>query len=110
MAESHGNPYNDLSWQSTLSVTPELDASVDGLSLHAPALIPSPHVQLRKTENRRRLDRSHRRGNGRNLSYLVDASDVRTVNGVVGPVMYVHNIWQLYIALEFTYTVDPALA
>jgi hypothetical protein len=43
-------------------------------------LLPLPHVQFRKAENGGRLDRSHRGGHRRDISCLVDAADVRTVN------------------------------
>ena len=40
------------------------------------------HVQFWETENSWRLDRSHRGGHRRDIPCLVDASDVRTVNGL----------------------------
>jgi hypothetical protein len=45
-------------------------------------LLPLPHVQFWQTENSWRLDRSHCGRHRRNISGLVDASDVRTVNAV----------------------------
>jgi predicted acetyltransferase len=38
------------------------------------------HVQFWETENSKRLDRSYRRGYRRDIPYLVDASNLRTVN------------------------------
>jgi hypothetical protein len=48
----------------------------------AQGLLPLPHVQFRKAENGGRLDRSRRRGHRRDTACLVDATDVRTVNGL----------------------------
>src|ERR1700685_2267210 len=45
-------------------------------------LLPLAHVQFWQTENSGRLDRSHRWGYRRDISGLVDAADVRTVNAV----------------------------
>jgi hypothetical protein len=45
-------------------------------------LLPLAHVQFWQTENSWRLDHSHRRGYRRDISGLVDAADVRTVNAV----------------------------
>jgi hypothetical protein len=41
--------------------------------------VPSVNVQFWKTENSWRLDSSHRWGRHRDISCLVDATDVRTV-------------------------------
>ena len=43
-------------------------------------LLPLPHVQFWETENSWRLDSSHCGGHRRDISCLVDASDVRAVN------------------------------
>jgi hypothetical protein len=51
----------------------------------AQGLLPLPHVQFRKAENTWRLDRSHSRGHPRDTAYLVDATDVRTVNALKTP-------------------------
>jgi hypothetical protein len=45
-------------------------------------LLPLAHVQFWQTENCWRLDRSHCGRHRRDISGLVDASDVRTVNAV----------------------------
>jgi hypothetical protein len=45
-------------------------------------LLPLAHVQFWQTENGGRLDRSHCGRHRRDISGLVDASDVRTVNAV----------------------------
>jgi len=49
------------------------------------ALLPLPHVQFWQTENSCRLDSSHRGAHRRDISCLVDASDVRTVNALKTP-------------------------
>src|SRR5215471_16115862 len=46
------------------------------------AVLPFHRVQFRQTEDSWRLDRSYRRGNCRDISCLVDASDVRTLNAL----------------------------
>ena len=58
-------------------------------------LLPLPHVQLRETKNRWRLDRSHRRGDGCDIPCLVDASNVRTVNGASQGSMKIEMLRQL---------------
>lgn len=59
-------------------------------------LLPLPHVQLRETKNGWRLDRSHRRGDGCDIPCLVDASNVRTVNGASQGSMKIEMLRQLW--------------
>jgi hypothetical protein len=44
--------------------------------------LPLRHVQFWGTENSWRLDSSHRGGHRRDITCLVDASDVRTLNAL----------------------------
>lgn len=48
------------------------------------ALLPWPHVQFWEAENCWRLDSSHNRRHDCHTPDLVDAPDVRTVNGAQG--------------------------
>ena len=68
------SPLRDWDFERNRDVTPP-----------ARGLLPLPHVQFWETENSGRLDRSHRGRHRRDISCLVDASDLRTLNAFKTP-------------------------
>jgi hypothetical protein len=78
MANAADEPAFAFPFQSNNPSNRSLQASSVGRT--SPSLLPLPHVQLRKTENRWRLDCSHRGRHHCDIPRLVDAADVRTLN------------------------------